>query len=94
MPRIVQAVRQQQQGRDDASGVVTLVANATATIVAAPNVSALSNILLSPGSAHAAAEWQNGTIYVLQSDVLEGQFKITHASNAQVDRVVFWAARG
>lgn len=92
--RIVQAIRQLIQGHDDSSGVVTLTANATTTTVAAPNVAPTSNILLSPATADAAGEWQNGTIYVKQSDVIQGQFKITHANAASVDRTVFWCARG
>lgn len=92
--RIVQAVRQLLQGKDDSSGVVTLTANAASTTVAAPNVSTTSNIFLFAATADAAAEWQNGTIYVKQSDITQGQFKITHANAASVDRTVYWCARG
>lgn len=91
---VVNAVRQIVQGRDDASGIVTLTANTTTTLVPAPNTAPTSHIILSPATAAAAAEWKNGTIYVNQSDISQGQFIITHSSSSTSGRTVFWAARG
>jgi|SRR6185312_4560196 len=92
IPRIVQAIRGLMQGRDDASGVLNLTANATSTVVEAPNCSSGSNVFLTPGSANASAEWKNGTIYV--SNVGNGSFTIAHANATTTNRTVYWTARG
>lgn len=90
--RIVQAIRQLMQGRNNATGSVTLTASATTTIVEAPNCSAESEVFLQALTAHAAAEVGNGTIYI--SAIANGSFTITHASNSQVDRTFSWVALG
>lgn len=90
--RIVQAIRQLMQGRNNATGEVTLAASATTTTVAAPNCSSESEVFLQALTAHAAAEVGNGTIYV--STIANGSFTITHASNSQTDRTYSWVALG
>jgi hypothetical protein len=84
-PRIVaQAIRQLQQGRSNAAGLVTLAINTTTTTVTATNCATGSVPLLTPMTAHASAEFGNGTIYI--SAVNNGSFVITHANNSQNDR--------
>jgi len=86
--RLAQAIRELFAGRSNAAGAVTLRTSNTTTPVTAPNIGEDSKIFLSPTTAHAAAEIGNGTIYV--SDVQQGGFTITHASNSQADRTFWW----
>jgi hypothetical protein len=90
--KIVRAVRELFEGRSNAVGSVTLTANATSTTVTAANCGVGSTVLLTPTSAHAAAEVGNGTIYV--SAVANGSFTLTHANNSQTDRTFLYAAFG
>lgn len=90
--RIVQAIRQLMQGRDDAGGSVTLTANAASTSVSAPNCAAGSQVFLQATTATAATEVGNGTIHV--SAVANQSFTITHANSAVTTRTFFWTARG
>lgn len=92
LSRVVQVVRQLMEGKSNATGVVTLTANAGSTQVTAPTCGLSSVIFLSPTTAHASAEIGNGTIYV--SGVALGAFTLTHANNAQVDRTFGYEVRG
>jgi hypothetical protein len=87
-PRSISSPR----ARSNAVGTVTLVANAATTTVMAGNCGAGSVALLSPLTAHAAAQLGNGTIFV--SAVTNGSFTLTHANNAQTDRVFGFVAVG
>lgn len=86
--RIVQAVRQLNQGRDDACGTVTLTPNATSTVVIAPNCSSLSKVQITATSLSAAVV----TSYV--SSKANGSFTITHSSSPAIDMTFDWEARG
>jgi hypothetical protein len=89
------AIRELQNGRDNASGTVTLaVSPATTTTVAAPNCSSTSGVQLTPATLSAAVEWGNKTMYVPTSAVAKGQFTITHSANAAVDRTFFYRVHG
>jgi hypothetical protein len=90
--KIVRAVRELFEGRSNAVGSFTLAANAASTAVPAANCGAASTVLLTPTTAHAAAEIGNGTIYV--STVANGSFTVTHANNSQADRTFLYAALG
>ena len=90
--KIVRAVRELFEGRSNAVGRFTLTANAASTTVTAANCGVGSTVLLTPTSAHAAAEVGNGTIYV--SAVASGSFTIVHANNAQTDRTFMYVAIG
>lgn len=92
--RVVSAIRQLMSGRSNATGSVTLTASVATTTVQAPNCASGSAVFLFAQTAHAAAELQNGTIYIKPSDVANGSFKITHANNAQTDRSYYFAALG
>lgn len=89
---INQAVAQLQQGRDNATGTVTLTAGAASTVVKAPNCSPSSGVFLFPQTANAAAAV--ATTYIPASAVGKGQFTITHANNAQVDKIFFYRVSG
>jgi hypothetical protein len=86
------AINQLASGRSNAVGSVTLTASAATTTVTAPTCGAGSTVLLTPTTAHAAAEIGNGTMYV--SAVANGSFTITHANNAQTDRSFDFACIG
>jgi hypothetical protein len=77
--KIVRAVRELYEGRSNAVGSVTLTANAAST-------------LLTPATAHAAAELGNGTLYV--GAVANGSFTLAHANNSQADRTFLYACFG
>jgi hypothetical protein len=82
--KIVTAINQLAQGRSNATGSCTLAASASSTTVSARNCGAGSVVLLSPRTAHAAAELAAGTLYV--AAVALGSFTLAHANNAQTDR--------
>ena len=90
--KVATAINQLAQGRSNAVGTVTLAANAASTVVTAKNCGAGSVVLLSPLTAHAAAELGNGTVYV--SAVANGAFTLSHANNAQTDRTFGYVAMG
>lgn len=80
------------KGRSNAVGTVTLTANAASTVVTAPHCGSGSTPLLIPTTANAAAEMGNGTLYV--GTISDGSFTITHANNAQTDRIYRFVALG
>jgi hypothetical protein len=86
------AINELGKGRSNAAGSVTLTANAASTTVTAKNCGVGSVVLLSPRSAHAAAEIAAGTLFV--STVANGSFTLTHASNAQNDRIFGYVCLG
>lgn len=88
--KIVLAVQQLYDGRNNATGSLTLTAGATTTTVTAANCGAESAIVLSPKTANAAAAV--GTTYI--SSVTSGSFVVTHANAATTDRSFFYAISG
>lgn len=90
-PQVINtAIQQLQQGRSNALVQATLTANATTTTVTAPNCATGSAVLLSPTTANAAAAL--ATTYV--STISNGAFVLTHANNAQIDRIFRVATLG
>jgi len=90
--KLVRAIRELFEGRSNAVGSFTLAANVGSTTVTAANCGAGSTVLYTPTSANAATEVGNGTIRV--STVANGSFTVTHANNAQTDRMFLYAALG
>ncbi len=90
--KIVRAVRELFEGRSNAVGAFTLVANAPSTTVMAANCGAGCTVLAFPKTANAAAEIGNGTMYI--GTVSNGSFVVTHVNNAQTDRTFLYAALG
>ena len=90
--RIVQAVRQLVEGRNNATGIVTLRAGQVTTVVPAQNCGMGSAVFLFPRTANAAAKV--ATTYVKDADVIKGQFVVTHANSADADQSFYWIATG
>lgn len=90
--KITAALEQVAQGRLNCTGTFTLAASATITTVKAPTVAAGTIIVLSPQTADAAAAL--ATTYVQPSNVSAGQFIVSHASGASVDRTFGFIAIG
>src|SRR5438477_6510123 len=90
--RIVRAIRELFEGRRNTTGSLTLTASAASTIVKHLNFGIDSVPLLVPKSANAVAEMGNGPIYV--SARANGSFTLTHANNAQIDRIFLYAFDG
>lgn len=90
--KIVDAIMQLAAGRQNSVGDVTLRANQTTTSVSFANCSDQCRVFLFPQTANAAAAVP--TTYILAADVLRGQFTITHANNAQVDKTFSFACIG
>jgi bifunctional N-acetylglucosamine-1-phosphate-uridyltransferase/glucosamine-1-phosphate-acetyltransferase GlmU-like protein len=86
------AIRQLAQGRNNATGSVTLAASVTSTVVTSDIVNDTDTVLLSPMTANAAAEIGAGTAYV--SAVAKGSFTITHANAVSTDRTFRYAVFG
>lgn len=79
------AVRQLIEGRSNATGRVTLTANATSTTITGELVNENAEIFLTPRTSNAAAAL--GTTYASISRIAGvPTVTITHANNAQTDR--------
>jgi hypothetical protein len=70
------------------TGVVTLAENVTTTAVADQLATVAGAVFLMPTTANAAAALS--TTFIVETDVVSGQFTITHANNAQTDRTFFY----
>jgi len=90
--RIVRAIRELFEGRRNTTGTLTLTASTTSTIVKHLNFGTDSVPHLTPTTPNAAAEIGNGTIYV--SARANGSFTLTHANNAQSDRIFLFSFDG
>jgi hypothetical protein len=90
--RIVAAIRSLFQGRVNATGMVTLRAGQTTTTVANQVCALGDHVDLFPKTANAAAAL--ATTYILEADVLQGSFTITHANGATLDRTFSYGCRG
>lgn len=82
--RIVSAIIQLVQGRQNSVGDVTLTPSVTSTTVSFQNCSTGCRVFLFPQTANAAAAL--ATTYILATNILQGSFVITHANNAQIDK--------
>lgn len=92
---ISRAVNAALTGKVNCFGSVTLVHGAASTTVTNQFVGTNSIILLMPQTAHAAAELQNGTIYIKPGDYVVGtSFKITHANDANTDKTFGYVILG
>lgn len=89
---IVQAIRQLTEGRSNAVGTVTLTAGVTTTTVLFANCSTSSLPQLTAMTANAATAL--ATTFILQANILNGSFIITHANNGQTDRTFAFVVLG
>lgn len=90
--RIATTVNQILGGKINATGTVTLTANAATSTLTNSHIGYDSLIVLSPTTANASAEIGNGTIYI--GTYTTGSCTITHANNAQTDRTFKYAVLG
>jgi hypothetical protein len=88
--KINRAIQQLEQGRLNVTGTCTLAAGATSTVVKAGNCGAASQVLLTARTTNAAAALATSCV----SSVKNGSFTISHASNAQTDRIFGFACLG
>lgn len=88
--RIVRGIRDLFEGRRNTTGSFTLTANATSTTVTHSNFGAGSVPHWTATTANAAAAL--GTTYV--SARANGSFVLTHANNAQTDRIFYYSIDG
>ena len=90
------AVNQLIQGKTNNTGSVTLRANfATTALVLAPGqLGANTTVKLTPTTANASAEIGAGTLYISAKNVSTATVTITHANNAQTDRIFDYAFIG
>jgi hypothetical protein len=80
------------QGHIQNTGIITLEANATTTVVLDERVGPNSYIDFMPRTSNGAAELAAGTMYV--SSQSNGQFVITHAFSVQTDRTFVFSILG
>ena len=90
--QIVAVVNRVNLGKLNCTGAVTLLAGQSLTTVTDHRATAGSVVIFMPLSVSAAAEQGAGGMYV--SSRANGSFSITHANNAQVDRVFGYAVIG
>ena len=84
------------QGKTNNTGTVTLSASAASTIKTEVNgrIGQYTQILFFPTTANAATELAAGAMYVSARSVANNTFTITHANNAQTDRIFNYALIG
>lgn len=81
---LARSMNEARAGRLDCVVDVTLTANAASTVVTDARISVWTAALAMPRTANAAAEIGAGTMYFTPA---AGSLTITHANNAQTDRV-------
>jgi hypothetical protein len=89
LAQAINAVRDLASGGTNASGTLTLAADATVTVVSNEVCTSAAMVTLSPRTPDAAAAIP--TTYV--SATAKGQFTITHASAATTDRTFDYEIR-
>jgi hypothetical protein len=88
---VAQAVKQLIEGRSNASGQITLTANAASTTITKTTINGQAGFFMFPKTANAAAEMAAGGCYAV---VTAGSVVITHANNAQTDRTFYYVVIG
>lgn len=78
----------------DGSLTVTLTAGATSTIITDARLSYYSAAVFDPMTANAAAELAAGTLYVTQTNRMNGAWTLTHANAGSTDRTYRMAILG
>ena len=86
------AIEQISQGRLNCTGTFTLTPGVASTVVPAPNVAPGTVILFSAQTANAAGVL--ATTFVLQSNVFQGSFTVSHAIAGSSDRTFGFAGLG
>jgi hypothetical protein len=76
-----------RRGKMDIVQEFTLAANVATSTLTWRGLSPQSVVVFDPKTANAAAELYGGTMYVLTADRGNDAWTVTHANNAQTDRV-------
>ena len=84
--QVAKVVNRSLAGKLNATGTVTLTANAATTVISDARFTVQSFVNFDPLTANASTEKANGTIYVTAANRRNSQFTVTHANNAQTDR--------
>lgn len=92
--RLWDALHALRLGKIEATGTITLTANAATTTLPRLGLSPQSVVHFDPVTATAAAEIYGGTMYVLAANRSNDSWVITHANNAQADRIFSYTALG
>jgi hypothetical protein len=82
-----EVLAQCRRGKMDVVSELTLTANAATSTLNWRGLSPQSVVVFDPKTANAAAELYGGTMYVLTADRGNDAWTVTHANNAQTDRV-------
>ncbi len=87
--KIVRVVNGIMGGKINNTGETTLVAStATSTVtLSAGRLGEDTQVIFTPTTANAATELAGGSMFVSSRDVANNVFRITHANNAQTDRI-------
>jgi len=85
--RMWEVLAQCRRGKMDVVSELTLTANAATSTLNWRGLSPQSVVVFDPKTANAAAELYGGTMYVLTADRGNDAWTVTHANNAQTDRV-------
>lgn len=86
LTRVATTLNEVLRGRLNATGTLTLTANAASSTLTDDRISINSAIILVPATANAAAELGNGTLFISETNRVNGSIILTHANNAQADR--------
>lgn len=88
---VLTALRELTEGRNNATGTVTLTPSATSTTVSKTTINANGAVFLFPTTAHAAAEVATTYAVITAGG---GSFVVTHANNGLADRTFYYVALG
>jgi len=88
------AVRLAMAGKLNATGSITLTANAATTALNDSRLTVDSVVLFDPTTANAAAELAAGTLYVLTANRNNLAWTLTHANAASADRTFRYVILG
>tara|TARA_R100000808_G_C2150583_1_gene159375 strand:- start:2693 stop:3034 length:342 start_codon:yes stop_codon:yes gene_type:complete len=84
--QIAISVNQMLTGKSNNVIDLTLTASAASTTITDARIGINTALLFMPTTANASAEIGAGTIYVSQSNRVNGSVAVTHANNSQTDR--------
>lgn len=92
--QVATAVGLAMQGKLNATGTLTLTANAATTALNDARLTVGSVVLFDPTTANAAAELAAGTMYVLTANRNNRTWTVTHANAASTDRTFAYVIIG
>ena len=91
---VAQVVNGLMNGKDNATGKLTLTANAATTTLSDRRIGRETVVLLTPTTANASAEFGAGTIYQTHPNANVEAAVINHANDANADKTFAYSLRG